>query len=504
MEKEILLVADAVSNELDVDKEIIFEAIEAALAMATRKRCAADADVVVSIDRRTGKINTVRRWEVVSDDSMTEVSDNEEFEGFNPDREITLTSAQEKKSDAKLGDFVEVAMESVEFGRIAAQTAKQVIIQKVREAERAKVAAAFESRIDSLVTGVVKKANRDFVIVDLGSNVEGIIHREEMIPRENFRTNDRLRAYLVGVNPEPRGPQLVLSRSRPEMVRELFKIEVPEIGEELIEIKSVARDPGSRAKIAVKTNDGRIDPVGACVGMRGSRVQAVSTELGGERIDIVVFDDDPVQFVINAMAPAEVVSIVVDEDVHSMDVAVKEEQYAQAIGRNGQNVRLASELTGWRINVMTESQAQDKTQLEATNLIQSFITKLDVDESLAQALVDEGFTSIEEIAYVPRHEMLAIEGFDEDIVELLRNRAKDVLLTEAIANEGTVSGDAAGELKGVEGMTAELAELLAKNGVHTQEDLAELSVGDLLDIDKDLDEATAGRLIMAARKPWFE
>lgn len=504
MEKEILLVADAVSNELDVDKEIIFEAIEAALAMATRKRCGADADVVVTIDRRTGKINTVRRWVVVTDERGTEVSNDEEVEGFSADREITLTEAKEKKSDANIGDYVEVAMESVEFGRIAAQTAKQVIIQKVREAERAKIAAAFESRIDTLVTGVVKKSNRDFIIVDLGSNVEGIIHREEMIPRENFRTNDRLRAYLVGVNPEPRGPQLVLSRSRPEVVRELFKIEVPEIGEELIEVKSVARDPGSRAKIAVKTNDGRIDPVGACVGMRGSRVQAVSGELGGERIDIVVFDDDPVQFVINAMAPAEVVSIVVDEDVHSMDVAVKEEQYAQAIGRSGQNVRLASELTGWRINVMTESQAQDKTQLEATNLIQKFMDKLDVDDSVAQALVDEGFTSIEEVAYVPRHEMLAIEGFDEDIVELLRNRAKDVLLTEAIANESTVSGDAAGDLNSVEGMTPELAAMLAKNGVHTQEDLAELSVGDLLDMDQNLDEATAGRLIMAARKPWFE
>lgn len=504
MEKEILLVADAVSNELDVDKEIIFEAIEAALAMATRKRCGADADVVVSIDRRTGKIDTVRRWLVVTDERGTEISNDEEVDGFNDEREMVLTEAQKKKSDAKLGDFVEMPMESVEFGRIAAQTAKQVIIQKVREAERAKVAAAFESRIGGVITGVVKKSNRDFTIVDLGSNVEGIIHREEMIPRETFRMNDRIRAYLVGVNPEPRGPQLMLSRARPEMVHELFRIEVPEIGEELIEIKSVARDPGSRAKIAVKTNDGRIDPVGACVGMRGSRVQAVSGELGGERIDIVVFDDDPVQFVINAMAPAEVVSIVVDEDLHSMDVAVKEEQYAQAIGRNGQNVRLASELTGWRINVMTESQAQDKTQMEATNLIQTFVAKLDVDETLAQALVEEGFSSIEEIAYVPRHEMLAIEGFDEDLVELLRNRAKDVLLTEAIANEGKASAESSDDLHSVEGVTPALAALLVENGIHTQEDLAELSVGDLLDIDKNLDEETAGKIIMAARKPWFE
>lgn len=498
MDKEILLVADAVSNELDVDKQVIFEAIEAALAMATRKRHGGDIDVRVKIDPLTGQYDTFRVWTVVEADP--------EFEGGleSADRQILLEQAQEKKQNAKVGDTIEAPMESVEFGRIAAQTAKQVIVQKVREAERGKVMGLYEKRVGELLNGVVKKSNRDFTIVDFGNNVEGILRRDDLLPRESFRTNDRIRVYLKAINEEPRGPQLLLSRTCPEMLMELFKIEVPEIGEELIEVKSVARDPGSRSKIAVKTNDGRIDPVGACVGMRGSRVQAVSGELGGERIDIVVYDPDPVQFVINAMAPAEVVSIMVDEDSHTMDLAVKEEQLSQAIGRAGQNVRLAAKLTGWALNVMSETQAKDKTEKEAKDLLQSFVEKLEVDEDLAAVLVEEGFSTIEEIAYVPKQEMLNIEDFDEDLVEALRARAKEVLLAEAIANESDESPKPAEDLLNLEGMNKELAQKLAKKGIVTQEDLAELAVDDLLEIDIQLTEEKAGQLIMAARKPWFE
>jgi N utilization substance protein A len=498
MDKEILMVADAVSNELDVDKQVIFEAIEAALAMATRKRYPGEIDVRVTIDRSTGSYDTFRRWTVVEPDD--EFDEGMEF----PERELLLEAAQAIKSDAKIGDIIESPLESVAFGRIAAQTAKQVIVQKVREAERAKVQEAFQKRVGELLSGVVKKSNRDFVILDLGNNVEGIMRRDDLLPRESFRMNDRIRAYLKEVQPEARGPQLHLSRSCPEMLIELFKIEVPEIGEELIQIKSVARDPGVRAKIAVKTNDGRIDPVGACVGMRGSRVQAVSAELGGERIDIVVYDPEPVQFVINAMAPAEVVSIMVDEETNTMDVAVKEEQLSQAIGRNGQNVRLASQLTGWELNVMSESQAQDKSAQEAEQVLKRFIEKLDVDEELAKILVEEGFTSVEEVAYVPKAELLGIEGFDEELVDTLRARAKDALITQAMLDESGATAQPADDLLNLEGMTPPLAKKLAKQGIVTQEDLAELAVDDLLELDSSLTEKRAGELIMAARKPWFD
>lgn len=498
MDKEILMVADAVSNELDVDKQIIFEAIEAALAMATRKRYPGEIDVRVTIDHSTGSYDTFRRWTVV--EANDEFDDGLEF----PEREMLLEAAQAVKSDAKIGDIIESPLESVAFGRIAAQTAKQVIVQKMREAERQKVQEAFQKRVGELLSGVVKKSNRDFVILDLGNNVEGIMRRDDLLPRETFRMNDRVRAYLKEVQPEARGPQLHLSRSCPEMLVELFKIEVPEIGEELIQIKSVARDPGIRAKIAVKTNDGRIDPVGACVGMRGSRVQAVSGELGGERIDIVVYDPEPVQFVINAMAPAEVVSILVDEETNTMDVAVKEEQLSQAIGRNGQNVRLASQLTGWELNVMSESQAQDKSAQEAEQVLTRFIEKLDVDEELAKILVEEGFTSIEEVAYVPKAELLDIEGFDEELVDTLRARAKDALITQAMLDESDSTAQPADDLLALEGMTPQLAKKLAKQGVVTQEDLAELAVDDLLEFDSSLTEKRAGDLIMAARKPWFD
>lgn len=500
MDKEIILVADAVSNELDVEKEVILEAIEAALAMATRKKNGGDIDVRVSIDPDTGTHDTFRRWTVVDPEEIA--NDEEREEDINLEREIPVEDAKLKKSDAQAGDVIEAPMESVEFGRIAAQTAKQVIVQKVREAERSKVLKAYQKRVGELLSGVVKKATRDFVIVDLGGNVEGILQREDLLPREALRMGDRIRAYLKDVEAEPRGPQVKLSRACSEMLIELFKIEVPEIGEELIEIKSVARDPGSRAKIAVKTNDGRIDPVGACVGMRGSRVQAVSGELGGERIDIVVWEGEPVQFVINAMAPAEVASILVDEDTHTMDIAVKEDQLSQAIGRAGQNVRLASQLTGWELNVMSEDQAQEKTEKEAQSLVEKFVEKLDVDEELAQVLVEEGFSSVEEIAYVPKHEMLNVEGFEEEMVDALRARAKDILLSEALSGEG--QKQPAEDLLNLEGMTEALAKKLAEHDIITQEDLAELATDDLLEIDSSLTQEHAGELIMTARKPWFE
>ncbi len=498
MNKEILLVAESVSHEKDVPKEIIYQAIEAALAMATRKKHGSgDIDVRVSIDTKTGDYSTFRRWTVVEENS-------DEFEDGveHPDRELTLAQAQEKQPDAQLGDIIEEPMESVAFGRIAAQTAKQVIVQKVREAERAKILESYKSRVGELITGVAKRVTRDHVILDIGQNIEVLLTRSEMLPREAVRLGDRVRAYLFEASPQLRGPQLFASRIHPNMLRELFKIEVPEIGEELIEIKSVARDPGVRAKIAVKTNDGRIDPVGACVGMRGARVQAVSSELGGERIDIVVWDDSPVQFVINAMAPAEVVSIVMDEDAHTMDIAVREEQLSQAIGRGGQNVRLASELTGWELNVMSEKQASEKGAEETERLVQLFQESLQVDEDLAAVLVEEGFSSIEEIAYVPIQEMLSIEGFDADIVEALRARAKDVLLSAALADEELALAPAV-DLLELPGMTDELAANLASHGVRTRDDLAELATDDLLEIVPMSQEAAAD-LIMAARKHWFD
>lgn len=504
MTKEILLVAETVSNEKDVDKELIFEAIEAALAMASKKKSGKDIDVRVSIDRRTGDYKTFRRWTVVSEETVIGPEGEPEGGYEFPDRQYTLEQAKEHNPKAKIGDVIEESMASVEFGRIAAQTAKQVIIQKVREAERARIAQAFANRVGELVTGVVKRVTREGVTLDLGGNVEAFVPREEMIPREEVRTDDRIRGYLYEVKQQTRGPLIFISRTRPEMLIELFKIEVPEIGEELIEIKSAARDPGSRAKIAVKTNDGRIDPIGACVGMRGARVQAVSSELGGERIDIVLWDDNPAQLVINAMAPAEVASIVMDEDSHTMDVAVQEEQLSQAIGRNGQNIRLASELTGWTINIMTIEEATKKSENESQSIQQTFIDQLGIDEDIAQILVREGFTTLEEIAYVPQDEMLQVEEFDEDIVQALQHRAKDVLLTKALASEEQLEATTADQdLMSVEGVNEKLAEALVKNGIKTRDDLAEQSIDDLLDVTDLLDRKLAGKLIMAARAHWF-
>jgi len=495
MNKEILMVVDAVSNEKGVDKEIIFEALEAALASATRKRYGEDIDVRVSINRKTGDYDTWRRWKVFADDS-TELE--------NPERELRLEDALEISKDAKVGGYVEVPLESVAFGRIAAQTAKQVIVQKVREAERAQVVEEYKNRVGTLVSGIVKRVDRNGVYVDLGGNAEGFLPRDQMIPREPIRAQDRIKAYLKEVRSEPRGPQLFLSRTAPEFLIELFKLEVPEVGQGLIEILGAARDPGVRAKIAVKSNDPRIDPVGACVGMRGSRVQAVSNEIAGERVDIILYDENPAQFVINAMAPAEVVSIIVDEDSHSMDIAVTEEKLSQAIGRGGQNIRLASELTGWELNVMTEQAAEEKSEGESRQLMQMFMEQLDVDEDVAQILVQEGFSTIEEIAYVPASELSDIEEFDEEIVKELRSRARDVLLTQAIASEEKLrNAKPAEDLLQVEGMDERLAKELAIRGIVTREDLAEQSVDDLLEIEG-IDAERAGALIMAARKHWFE
>ncbi len=492
MKKELLLVADAVSNEKGVDQEVIFQALELALASATKKRYDEESDIVVTIDRTTGDYVTVRRWTVVDNDTLAELG-----------TQFTTEEAAEADSNLKIGDVHEEVVENADFGRIAAQTAKQVIVQKVREAERAQVVEQYRHRVGELVSGTVKKVTRDNIIVDLGNNAEGLLPREELVGREVFRMNDRVRALLVDVRSELRGPQLHLSRACSEMLIELFKIEVPEISEEVIALKAAARDPGSRAKIAVSTNDGRMDPVGACVGMRGSRVQAVSNELGNERIDIILWDDNPAQLVINAMAPAEIESIVVDEESGSMDLAVSEDNLAQAIGRGGQNVRLASELTQWQINVMSIDQWNEKQAAEAGSSIELFEKHLDVDEEMAQVLVEEGFTTLDEVAYVPLEEFLAIEGFDEEVANELRNRAKDALLTQALANEEKLEGsEPAEDLLNMEGMDQVLANALAAQGVVTMEDLAEQSIDELMIID-DMDEERAAALIMKAREPWF-
>jgi len=492
MSKEILLVAEAVSNEKGVDEGVIFEALELALATATKKRYDEDSEIQVSIDRKTGDYETTRSWEVVDDDTLALLG-----------TQLTTEEAIEKDKSLKPGDTHVEQVENVDFGRIAAQTAKQVIVQKVREAEREQVVDEYRDRVNELVSGSVKKVTRDNIIVDLGNNAEGLLPREELVGREIFRVGDRIRAILMDIRTEVRGPQLFLSRACSEMLVELFRIEVPEISEEVIELKGAARDPGSRAKIAVKTNDGRIDPVGACVGMRGARVQAVSNELGNERIDIILWDDNPAQFVINAMAPAEIESIVVDEETGSMDVAVAEENLAMAIGRGGQNVRLAAELSGWEVNVMSTDQWQDKQQEEAGGQVELFMSALDVDEDTAIVLVEEGFTSLEEVAYVPLEEMLGIEGFDEDIANELRSRAKDALLTKALASEEELEGaEPAEDLLTMDGMDKPLANTLAKRGVVTMEDLAEQAVDELLDIDG-MTEERAAALIMKAREPWF-
>lgn len=495
MSKEILMVVDAVSAEKGVEKDIIFEAIEAALASATRRKHGEDVDVRVKIDRETGEYDTFRRWLVFADDS-TELE--------TPDCELRMIDAVDVDKDAQPGGYVEVPLPSVEFGRIAAQTAKQVIVQKVREAEREQVVEEYKGREGELLSGLVKRVDRNGVYIDLGGNAEGFVSREQMVPREPVRPQDRIKALLIEVRSEPRGPQLFMTRTSSQFLIELFKIEVPEVGQGLIEIHGAARDPGLRAKIAVESKDSRIDAVGACVGMRGSRVQAVSNELAGERVDIILWNDNSAQFVVNAMSPAEVVSIVVDEDKHSMDIAVEEDKLSQAIGRGGQNIRLASELSGWELNVMTAQDAEDKSETEMRQLIELFSKQLDVDEEVALILVQEGFSTIEEVAYVPAAELTEIEEFDETIVEELRSRARDVLLTQAIVQEEKIDEvEPAEDLLSLEGMEKRLAYLLASKGVVTREDLAELATDDLLELNE-MESEVAAALIMKARAHWFE
>ncbi|AUU23726.1 transcription termination/antitermination protein NusA [Aeromonas caviae] len=494
MNKEILLVVDAVSNEKAVPREKIFQALETALATATKKKYEGEIEVRVEIDRKTGDYDTYRRWVVVADQASME----------NPYGEITLEAAQIEQPDIQIGDYVEDQIDSVTFDRITTQTAKQVIVQKVREAERSQVVDQFKDKEGTIISGVVKKSNRDNVILDLGSNAEAVIFRDDMLPRETFRPGDRIRGLLYAVRPEARGSQLFVSRSSPDFLKELFRIEVPEIGEEMIEIMGAARDPGSRAKIAVKTNDRRIDPIGACIGMRGARVQAVSAELSGERADIVLYDDNPAQYVINAMAPADVASIIVDEDNHTMDIAVEAANLAQAIGRNGQNVRLASQLTGWELNVMTVEDMRAKHQAESDRIMNLFTSTLDIDDDFAGLLMEEGFSTLEEIAFVPVNELLAIDGLDEDMVEELRKRAKDALTTKALAKEESFEGvEPSEELLNLSGLGREMAYALAARGVGTLEDLAEQGIDDLADIEE-LTAEKAGELIMAARNIcWF-
>ena len=494
MNKEILLVVDAVSNEKGVAEAVIFEALESALAMATRKRHGGKMDVRVQIDRSTGDYEAFRRWRVVDDDDPS-------FES--PDEQILLSYARQKYPEIEAGAIIEEPIAAVDFGRIAAQTAKQVIVQKVREAERAKVVQEYAARVGGLVMGIVKRTDRNGVFLDLGNNAEALVPREHMIPRESVRNNDRLRGYLREIRPEARGPQLFVSRTAPEFLIELFKLEVPEVGQKIIEIMGAARDPGMRAKIAVRSNDPRLDPVGACVGMRGSRVQSVSNELAGERIDIIVWDPNPAQFVINAMSPAEVLSIVVDEDRQSMDIAVAEDKLSLAIGRGGQNIRLASQLTGWELNVMTEAQAAEKSDVEAQQHQAQFMESLDVDEEVAAILVQEGFTTLEEVAYVDEQELLSIEEFDSEIVSELRARANDALLTRAIAAEEKREGEQpAADLLAMDGMSEDLANRLAAHGILCMEDLAEQAVDDIVD-SIGMDAEKAAQLIMTARAPWF-
>lgn len=491
MSKEILLAAEAVSNEKLLPREKIFEALESALAISTKKKYEQDIDVRVSINQKTGDFITYRRWLVV--EHVT-----------HPTREITLEAAQMEEPEIKLGEFIEDEIESIAFDRITMQTARQVISAKIRDAERNKVVEQFKEREGEIITGVVKKVNRENVILDLGNQAEAMILREDLLPRENFRAGDRVRGVLYKVNPEAKGVQLFVTRSKPEMLIELFKIEVPEIGEGVIEIKAATRDPGIRAKIAVKSHDKRIDPVGACVGMRGARVQAITNELDGERVDIVLWDDNPAQFVINAMAPADVVSIVVDEDKKSMDIAVESANLAQAIGRNGQNVKLASQLTGWTLNVMSSDDLENKHQAENQKTINLFMESLDLDEEFAALLSEEGFSKLEEIAYVPMEELLEIDGFDEDLAEELRNRAKEALTKIALAEEAALANINVEEaLLKLEGMNRHLAVKLAEKNITTLEELAEQGVDDLSDIEE-LSAEQAAELIMAARNIcWF-
>ena len=496
--KEILLVANIFANEKDIEKPVVYEALEFALAAAAVKRHSNHILARVAIDRESGEYTTYRRWEVVAENN--EIDGDLEF----PDSQSLLEVAQIDAPDIEVGDFVEEEIESVAFCRIAAQTAKQVIIQKIREAERKKIVEAYEDRVGELITGVVKRLEKGSVYLDLGGNVEAYIPRDEMIPRESIRMGDRIRGYLKEVRSETRGPQLFVSRSAPELLIALFRLEVPEVGEGMIDVLAAARDPGSRAKIAVRSNDPRLDPVGACVGMRGSRVQAVSNELAGERVDIILWNDNDAQFVINAMSPAEIESIVVDEDKHIMDVAVAADNLSQAIGRGGQNVRLATQLTGWELNVRDASADESAAGDDGvTGIKEAFIEQLDVDEEIADILIEVGLTNVEEIAYIPVEEMLEIEGFDEELVDALRSRAKDAVLINAIASEEAIeTSKPAEDLIKMDGMDDELAHEMAAKGIVTMEDLAEQAVDELLGFSG-MDEERAGKLIMKAREPWF-
>jgi len=490
MSKEILYVVDAVSNEKNVDPEIIFGAVEAALATATRKRHGMEMEVRVDIDRDTGDYDSYRCWLVLDDEDP-------EFE--DPERQILYSYAKLKNPDIEIGDYIEEEIESVEFDRIAAQTAKQVIVQKVREAERQKVVDAYRDRIGELIIGTVKRTDRRGIVLDLGENAEALIPREEMLPRESARTGDRMRGYLKEIREEGRGPRVIVSRVDPNFLVELMKLEVPEIGQEMIDIMGVARDPGSRAKVAVVSNVPNLDPVGACVGMRGSRIQTVTDELNKERVDIILWDENVATFVIKAMSPAEVLSILVDEDKKSMDISVADDKLSQAIGAGGQNIRLASELTGWDLNVMSDTDMKAREDADQKKVLDLFMSKLDVDEEIAVVLQEEGFTSIDEVAYVADEEFANIEEFDEDIIKELRNRAQTALLTMAIAGEAGIPAE---DLKTMDGMDDALAFQLAKKGVCTMDDLAELSIDELLDIGE-MDKEKAGELIMTARIPWF-
>jgi len=487
------LVADAVANEKGVPRGVIFDALEAALASAAKRKHGGDILARVVINRSTGSYETFRRWEVIADDAQLEF----------PERQAAHTVAIETDANVELGGFIEEPIENAEFGRIAAQAAKQVIVQRVREAERSQVVDQYKEKLGALVTGVIKRIERGHIYLDLGGNAEAVILRERIVPRENFRSGDRVRGYLYDVRSEARGPQLFVSRTAPEFMMELFKLEVPEVGQGVVTVMAAARDPGDRAKIAVRANDNRTDPVGACIGMQGSRVKAVSNELNGERIDIVLWNDNPAQFVINAMAPAEVQSIVVDEEKHAMDLAVAEDKLSQAIGRGGQNVRLASKLTGWQLNVMTQGQAQAKSEAESSLSVEMFTTRLQVDEEIAAILVREGFSSVEEVAYVPAGELLSIDEFDEDLVEELRARARDALLTEMIAKEEALDEhrpDAS--LLAVSGMDEATAYAMSGRGIRTRDDLADLAVDELMDVEGMTLERAAS-LIMAARAPMF-
>ncbi|MDD4880046.1 MAG: transcription termination factor NusA [Gallionellaceae bacterium] len=490
MSREVLLLADALAREKNVEPDVVFGALESALAHATKKRFSEDADVRVEIDRKTGEYEAFRRWEVLPDEAGLEF----------PDRQYLLFEAREIDPEIEIGDFIEESTEAVDFGRIGAQAAKQVILQKIRDAEREQVLNDFLARNDALVSGTIKRMERGNAIIESG-RIEGLLARDQMIQKENLRIGDRIRACLLRVERGGRGPQLILSRTAPEFIKDLFALEVPEISEGLIEIRAAARDPGLRAKIAVKSNDQRVDPQGSCIGVRGTRVTAVTNELNGERVDIILWSSEPAQFVINALAPAEVSSIVVDEEKHSMDVVVDESQLANAIGRGGQNVRLASELTGWTINIMTEDEAEEKKETEVSSIRGLFMERLDIDQDVAEVLVEEGFSTLEEIAYVPLSEMLEIEAFDEDTVNELRARARDALLTAAIAQEETVEKDTT-DLMSVEGMDAGLAADLSAKGIKSAEDLADLAVDELVELTG-MAEDRAQALIMSARAPWF-